>query len=632
MKMEENKSHRKERIKTIAIIFLVIMLVLTFFSNTIMNYSLPQVATQRVTSATITAKVRGTGTVSATDPYNIVIDETRKIKSVKVKNGDTVEKDQVLFELEDVESEELTAARKTLEELQESYEKEIVSADSSSALVNQVENGTASSAKTVLTKIDTYNGQINSLNSTISSYNQRIAEIDSALSTLGDSSVDTSAEEKAVTDAEAKLSSAEAAVAAAENKLSTAQTSLTTVNGAVTEAEAEETAAKETMEAAAANYTADLTKEADLQDAVTKAEDSGNEAEKQDAEAQLKAFQEDRLNPDKQEWETAQQAYTAAQKNTESVKANNSTAIANAQKAVNDAQNEYNKAVSNQTACETDLNNKKAALTNKQNSSPDTSARDALTSERASLELKISQANQQLTDVQNDLQDLLTGYGLQTSLGSILDSIASQKELIAKLEAKTTDTVITAPVAGIVSNISYAAGESTAPGSTMAQVVSSEKGYTLSFSVTSDQAKKISVGDVADIQNSWYYDDLKAVVSGFRSDPDDRQKRLVIFTITGDSATDGQTLTLSVGAKSSTYDLVVPNSAIREDNNGKFILTVESKSSPLGNRYVATRVDVEVIASDDTSSAITAALYGYEYVITTSTQPVEAGQYVRFSE
>ena len=34
--------------KTVAIIFLSIMLVLTFFSNTIMNYSLPQVATQYV--------------------------------------------------------------------------------------------------------------------------------------------------------------------------------------------------------------------------------------------------------------------------------------------------------------------------------------------------------------------------------------------------------------------------------------------------------------------------------------------------------------------------------------------------------------------------------------------------------
>ena len=85
----------------------------------------------------------------------------------------------------------------------------------------------------------------------------------------------------------------------------------------------------------------------------------------------------------------------------------------------------------------------------------------------------------------------------------------------------------------------------------------------------------------------------------------------------------GQTMTLSVGQRSANYDYVVPNSAIREDNNGKFILIVESKSSPLGNRYIATRVDVEVLASDDTMSAISGGLYGYEYVITTSTAPVE---------
>ena len=59
--------------------------------------------------------------------------------------------------------------------------------------------------------------------------------------------------------------------------------------------------------------------------------------------------------------------------------------------------------------------------------------------------------------------------------------------------------------------------------------------------------------------------------------------------------TPGQSLNVSVGQKSANYDLIVPNSAIREDSNGKFILIVESKSSPLGNRYVATRVDVEVL-------------------------------------
>ena len=44
----EKKSNRKEWVKNVAIIFLSVMLVLTFFSNTIMNYSLPEVATAMI--------------------------------------------------------------------------------------------------------------------------------------------------------------------------------------------------------------------------------------------------------------------------------------------------------------------------------------------------------------------------------------------------------------------------------------------------------------------------------------------------------------------------------------------------------------------------------------------------------
>ena len=55
---EKNTTKRREWVKNAAIIFLTIMLLLTFFSNTIMNYSLPEVATQYVQTGTITAKVR----------------------------------------------------------------------------------------------------------------------------------------------------------------------------------------------------------------------------------------------------------------------------------------------------------------------------------------------------------------------------------------------------------------------------------------------------------------------------------------------------------------------------------------------------------------------------------------------
>ena len=77
---------------------------------------------------------------------------------------------------------------------------------------------------------------------------------------------------------------------------------------------------------------------------------------------------------------------------------------------------------------------------------------------------------------------------------------------------------------------------------------------------------------------------------------------------------------------------VVPNSAIRKDSNGSFVLVVTVKSSPLGNRYTATRVDVEVIASDDTSSAVTGALNQNDYVITTSSKPITSGDMVRLPD
>ncbi len=77
---ERTKKSRKDIIKDIAIAFLSILLLLTFFSNTIMNYSLPEVAIQQVDSGTISPIIRGTGTVEASNPYNVKVSQERVIK------------------------------------------------------------------------------------------------------------------------------------------------------------------------------------------------------------------------------------------------------------------------------------------------------------------------------------------------------------------------------------------------------------------------------------------------------------------------------------------------------------------------------------------------------------------------
>ena len=134
--MEANVK-RREWVKTAAIIFLAVLLVLTFFSNTIMNHSLPEVATQSVQSGTINAKIRGSGTVAANETYDVTINQTRKIASVLVKVGQSVEAGDKLFTLDSMESSDLTTAKNDLESMELAYEKSLIDASNAAAKDNR---------------------------------------------------------------------------------------------------------------------------------------------------------------------------------------------------------------------------------------------------------------------------------------------------------------------------------------------------------------------------------------------------------------------------------------------------------------------------------------------------------------
>ncbi len=55
-----------------------------------MNASLPEVAAQQAASGAINARIRGSGTVEASEVYNVTIKQTRKVASVLVKTGQEI--------------------------------------------------------------------------------------------------------------------------------------------------------------------------------------------------------------------------------------------------------------------------------------------------------------------------------------------------------------------------------------------------------------------------------------------------------------------------------------------------------------------------------------------------------------
>lgn len=568
--MKENGGkNRREWVKNAAIIFLSVMLVLTFFSNTFMNYSLPEVAAQYVQSGTITAKIRGTGTVESGDPYNVKINETRTISSVLVKTGDKVEKGDMLFLLEDKESKELTEAQAALDKAMLDFELALLSGDISNATFQNVQNGKTSS-------VSTYQSRILAAEAEIKKWQKQVDEATDAINQLKTSQVnvdasgtpDASSEQAKVDAAQAVLNRDEVKIA--KDKVSEWQT------------------AQATCQATIDKYNEHIASSV-----------SGSDFVNQVTETE----------------------YQLALQN----KARYQELIDGKQSVLNDTAKvkTYNDKVNALAEANKELANKQNSKENSTNS---------ITVQTQSWQTELDKRNIQLKAAQDTKEQLLKDISSELNLDYQLDSLQKQRDEIAEMQENAVGASVEAPIAGTITSVTVKAGDEAQPDTALVTMQPEGKGFTMSFSVTNEQAKRLSVGDKADLVNSWRYNDMDITLASIKPDTTDPgQKKLLTFDITGDEVTAGQTLNVSVGQKSANYDLIVPNSAIREDSNGKFILTVESKSSPLGNRYVATRVDVEVLASDDTQSAISGGLYGYEFVITTSTKPVEAGKLVRLA-
>ena len=567
---ENGGKKRREWVKNAAIIFLSVMLVLTFFSNTFMNYSLPEVAAQYVQSGTITAKIRGTGTVESGDPYNVKISETRTISSVLVKTGDKVEKGAPLLLLEDKESKELTDAQAALDKAMLDFELALLSGDISNSTFQNVQNGNVAS-------INTYQSRIVAAEAEIDRWQKQVDEATNAINQLKTAQVnvdaggtpDTGSEQNKVNAAQAALNSDEVKIA--KDKISEWQ------------------AAQATCQATIDKYNENIASSV-----------SGNGFVNQVTEDE----------------------YQLALKNREQYQS-----LINERQAFINNNPDKVKAYDEKVKALADANK---ALADKQNSKENST--NSLTVQTQNWQTELDKRNIQLKAAQDTKEQLLKDISTELNLDYQLDSLQKQRDDIAKLQENAVGASIEAPISGTITSVTVKAGDEAQPDTALVTMQPEGKGFTMSFSVTNDQAKRLSVGDKADLVNSWRYSDMDITLASIKPDTTDPgQKKLLTFDITGDEVTPGQSLNVSVGQKSANYDLIVPNSAIREDSNGKFILIVESKSSPLGNRYVATRVDVEVLASDDTQSAVSGALYGSEFVITTSTQPVEAGKLGRLA-
>ena len=691
----QEKSKKRELIKTIAIIFLVIMLLLTFFSQTIMNHSLPEVATQVVQSGTINAKIRGSGTVAANESYEVVMEQTREVRSVCVKAGDTVEEGTLLFVMGDMESQEMKDAQNALQEAELAYQKQILTfsktyaendlkvknlrLDLEKAIhdrdTNKVSDteisyakGNLASAKTQQSQLELLLGELKAAQESSEEYteakskvdelNSKIKELETAadgyreqlgeLNTTGEVNHD-----KAISTAQTALDTAQSALSAAQAELNAAQTTLNTdyiayrdtynsliaaVRGVYPDAsESDRTQLKSYIEAFLAQKPEDTPGLTDWQNAYnvlkkdeeTIATKQAAVSEKQaDVRAKQTALQETRADASNADG-TADSKRQNIQNKLDKAQAD----LSAAQSQLRDAQARLDAASSANSQLKEQI---KVYESSKREQDAAVTELDEKLKELEKKQEVYKAAVETVDSKQRELEEALSGKDISQQMDNLdLESqrlkIEQQRELVAKYQADTTETEIKSKVAGVVKSINVTAGKDTKPGEAMAVIDVVDRGFTIKVSVTNEQAKQVKIGDAADVSNYYWGNDIQATLEAITADPEGGgQKRLLVFRITGDIEA-GTNISLSIGQRSANYDTIVPKSALREDTNGNFVLVVTSKSTPLGNRYTATRADVQVLAQDDNNAAVS-GLAANDYVITTSSKHLDAGTQVRMVE
>ncbi len=568
--MKEKTQNKREWVKNVAIVFLLILLILTFFSNTILNYSLPEVSAQYVENGTITAKIRGQGVIESSDLYNVKIKQMRKVDSIEVKTGQYVEEGTILCVLSNEDSTELEAAKdalllaqRDLTSAENAYTMAIIKSD-----VNASSAGTIESTEAYLTKINAAKEAVDKAKNELEAEEKKVEEISQRITAL-ETQIQISGSETADT------SNEQAAVNAAKYKRDQLYIHLNELNN----------------------------RKEGIQNEMKKIKDNTPEGQEPDYQS---------LPGQLAETEAAIISATTDYNNAD---IEFQYASATLENKVNSFNNSGTMASLN-----AQLSNARAELVNEQ----------SMVDKRTEI-LKINQDN--YDKLLNNIDSSFALYDLQVAIEDKRIALQKAEDKVKKLEAQEDGINVVAPISGTISDILIKSGEDTPDDGVVMTMQPKGKGYTMTMSVTNEQAKRLSVGDKAELVNSWRYSDMDITISSIKPDKNNPGKgKVITFDISGEDIAVGQSISISVGQKSSNYDTIVPNSAIHQDGDGKFILIVEQKSSPIGTRYYASKVQVEVLASDDTRSAISGALTGSEFVITTSNKPVDKNTQIRLAD
>ncbi|SKC85212.1 efflux RND transporter periplasmic adaptor subunit [Maledivibacter halophilus] len=275
--------------------------------------------------------------------------------------------------------------------------------------------------------------------------------------------------------------------------------------------------------------------------------------------------------------------------------------------------------------------------------------------ESSTLLLEIDKMNNNLSLLQNKAEKLKESLEKNTVLfkqkaiiKSELDNIREEYDkVLADIEnvkidmdlkkkelSKQGDKSIIADKSGIIHLKNVDEGQYINKNHVIYEIYEKSNTYEVDFHVCEEESLLLSVGDVVEVALFGNKNKIEGTISSITYDNEDEDNEFKIkisFDYTGKESIIGKPVEITIKIVSQPFEALVPNSAIKQDVKGYYVLVIGETDGIFGKEYYAKKINVRVIKSDEKNSAVEGFTY-FRPVIIGSDKEIKNGSRVKICQ
>lgn len=240
-------------------------------------------------------------------------------------------------------------------------------------------------------------------------------------------------------------------------------------------------------------------------------------------------------------------------------------------------------------------------------------------------EVAYSHVDSIYADVDGRVRDILVQSGDEVQKGQCI--------MLFEIAGTGDITEIVAEDAGIITSIGVKEGMyvSSMQNTIIYEIAEKSEEWTVALFITDEQLEYVEVNGTATVEvedvKERFIGEIRSVVSYASQNKAGYLAQIAICSEDMDIA--GRQAKVTICKESAEYEALIPIAALRKDVTGYYVLVLHEEESVLGEGYVAHRMSVDLLDSDETYCAVR-GLPTDEIVIVSATSEIADGSKVYY--